>query len=180
MSSITSILRVKTVDESLNRSLNSSSSVSNYDTESPKDSAVKFDKIIIRIYNRTIAYNPSCSSGAPVGLSWEYSPEDIELPLEKYELHRDRCRRNKKEMLIPEEVRYDLLRYEFDVPTAEIANVTRNNMVLQRQRIKSSSQWQRREKVEAFLKSAKRGFTQMACKHNRGHPQCFTDDVILN
>jgi hypothetical protein len=191
----TSILRVKTIDESLKRSFdaksekaaiirgNPSSSLSN--EESPKD-AVKFDKIIIRNYNRAIAYNRAWSSVIPADLSWEheYDPEDIEVPLEKYEMHRDRYRRSKREMPLPEEIRHDLLRYGCNVPISEIVNVTSNNRMLQRQRIQSSSlqsQSQRRVKVEAFLKTAKRGFTQMVCnQQQQRHRQYFTHDVILN
>ena len=55
---IKSIMRFRTVDESLH---------SSYDTQpSAGRGRIKFDKVKIREYNRTIGDNPSCSSGPPV------------------------------------------------------------------------------------------------------------------
>jgi hypothetical protein len=190
-----SILRVKTIDESLKRSFHTKikkpasipCSNSSLSDEPPKD-VVKFDKVVIRNYNQTIVYNPSCSrSGVTTSLSsWEYDLEDIEIPLEKYEsLQRDnrRYRHSKREVVVlPEGYSYDLLTYEFKLPARIIVNQAHSNRILdQRQRIQLSSQSQRREKVESFLKTTKRGFTQMPRKQQqRHHRQYFTDDVMLN
>ena len=163
-----SILRVKTIDESLsNESLSkgkdkngrktsfhdsplavrieSDDSIHscNSSDSSSCSSSIKFDKITIRNYNRTITDNPSCSSGAPIGLSWEYDPQHIEMPIDTYESIRDGYRRSKQQMQIPENVRFDLLRNEFNVPVQEIVNMTNNVRLIQRQRIKTATQPQR-------------------------------------
>ena len=55
---VQSILRYRTIDESLR---------SSYETqESCGKGSIKFDKIQMREYNRTVGDNPSCSSGPPV------------------------------------------------------------------------------------------------------------------
>lgn len=54
-----SIMKFRTVDESLH-------SIYGSESDSPKDRSLKFDKILIREYARTLGDNPSCSSGPPV------------------------------------------------------------------------------------------------------------------
>lgn len=55
---IKSIMRCRTLDESLHSAYGS--------TASKGDRGIKFDKIVIREYSRTLGDNPSCSSGPPV------------------------------------------------------------------------------------------------------------------
>lgn len=86
-----------------------------------RPSSVKFDKIKIRTYNRTVVEHPSCVSGVPMGLSWEYDPSnDIEYSVDRYETIRcGERKRNKRDLYTTEDERYNLL-LECDVPVSEI------------------------------------------------------------
>lgn len=125
-------------------------------------SGVKFDKVIIRNYNLTIADNPSCTSGVPIGLSWEYDPQPIEMSVEAYESCRDGRRRRRNQMQMPGQLRFDLLRNEFDVSIREILRVQEEVERAQRIRIKALSQQQnwgrRREMADKIIKTANRRF----------------------
>ena len=88
------------------------------------NNAVKFDKICIRQYNRTISDNPSCSSGLPIGLDWDYDPDQLEIPIDTFEAFRKGSRRlNKVDLRMPYLERYNLLKYEFNVPADDIRKV---------------------------------------------------------
>mmetsp|Transcript_25271 Transcript_25271/g.37809 ORF Transcript_25271/g.37809 Transcript_25271/m.37809 type:complete len:309 (+) Transcript_25271:7-933(+) len=124
--------------------------------------SVKFDKVFIRSYNMTIAYHPSCTSGVPVGLSWEYDPQHFEMSVEAYESSRDGNRRSKSQMLIPRDIRVDLLR-EFNVSMREIFRANDEVERAQRKRMKALSQprRKRREMVDRIIKTANRGFRKV-------------------
>jgi hypothetical protein len=190
-----SILRIKTLDESLHQSFTggskrrrsstnrasfsscpdschsdisndlstsqSSSLAEDGLNDLPTQAGVQFDRITIRNYNMTLTDNPSCTRGIPVGLSWEYDPEEIEVPFEDYESSRDGFRRSKREMIIPDQIRYHTLRYEFDVSRQEITDMIKEVQNTRRQRLKAATQPQRRVKLESFLKTAKKGFSQI-------------------
>jgi len=125
-------------------------------------SSVKFDKVTIRSYNMTIADNPSCTSGIAVGLSWEYDPQEVEMSVEAYESSRDGNRRSKSQMLIPRDIRVDLLR-EFNVSMREIFRANDEVERAQRKRMKALSQprRKRREMVDRIIKTANRGFRKV-------------------
>lgn len=76
--------------------------------------------------------NPSCSGGAPIGLSWEYNPEIEALPLEDYEDTRG-PRRTSKQMAMPRSVREEILRREWGAKQSDMAQAVRENL-----RIKNS------------------------------------------
>jgi len=59
---IRGIMKCRTLDESLHSTYGSDSG-----SKSPeKDGGIRFHKIVIREYARTVGDNPSCSSGPPV------------------------------------------------------------------------------------------------------------------
>lgn len=100
-----------------------SSSTTNIGTSS-RSPIVTFDKILIRRYNRIAVDHPCCSSGVPVGLSWEYNPEEIEAKLDSYELRRKGKRRSCKDLKrIPDQTRYFMLVNDFDVPMSEVCKL---------------------------------------------------------
>lgn len=126
---------------------------------SPLPKTVKFDKVSIRCFNMTISDNPSCSSGVPVGLSWEFDPTQIEMPIESFELSRVDKRRCKRDLQIPAQVRNDLLN-EFDISLKEAIQVINQVEMTKRCRI-NSVQKQRRNVVGGIVKTVNKGFQQM-------------------
>jgi len=119
-----SSLKVVTVEESLHSTWGSSSQV-------PKN--VEWDKIHIREYARTVGDNPSCSSGPPLSISWEYNKETIVLTIDEYESERP-PRRSQYEMVLPRDVRFTMLREEWLVTQSEISIAIRTNVKTKIQR----------------------------------------------
>lgn len=71
---------------------------------------ISFDVVEIREYNRILSDNPATTNGPPVGLGWEYSPEDtVRIDLETYESYQSNARRSKRQLAIPSEVRQEML-----------------------------------------------------------------------
>ena len=76
-----------------------------------KATVVLPDSVEIRQYHRALSDNPSTSSGAPIGIGWRYDSEDtIRFDIDEYERCREGLRRTKKEMVIPPDVREEMLR----------------------------------------------------------------------
>ena len=63
---------------------------------------IRFGNVEFREYTRRLSDNPSTSSGAPIGIGWNFNPEDtISIELEVYEDDREGSRRTKRELAIP-------------------------------------------------------------------------------
>ena len=146
------------------RSLSSECDLTSCSSSSSNKPRVKFDKITIRNYNVTISDHPSCSSGAPIGLSWEYDPDHIEVPVESFEMLREGNRRNRGQMQMPAQIRHDLLRYEFDVPTKDILHHTKEVYHAKKRRMHSVKQAQRRAMVDCIVGSATKPFRRIVKK----------------
>lgn len=146
---------------SLRSSMSSDCDSTSCSSSSSSKPRVKFDKITIRNYNVTISDHPSCSSGAPIGLSWEYDPDHIEVPVERFEMLREGNRRNRGQMQMPAQIRHDLLRYEFDVSTKDILHHTKEVYHAKKRRIQSAKQAQRRARVDCLVDSATKPFRRM-------------------
>ncbi|KAL3809408.1 hypothetical protein ACHAXA_007008 [Cyclostephanos tholiformis] len=77
----------------------------------PERKLVKFALVEIREYVRLLSDHPSTSSGAPIGIGWNYDPKDTTiLDLNLYERSREGIRRTKRQLIIPREVRESMLR----------------------------------------------------------------------
>jgi hypothetical protein len=95
---------------------------------------ISFDVVEIREYKRILSDNPATSSGPPVGLGWEYYPEDtIILDIDTYESYQCGARRSKPQLVIPSEVRYEMLLDE-GYSSKEIAKVVRETRKIQERR----------------------------------------------
>ena len=63
---------------------------------------IRFGNVEFREYTRRLSDNPSTSSGPPIGIGWDFNPEDtISIDLEVYEDDREGSRRTKRELAIP-------------------------------------------------------------------------------
>ena len=189
-----SILRVKTLDESLDSvKLNScdaqktgdlspilssgtSSSSSTLSTCTPMSSpsnrggrssrkSVCFSEICIREYAMTIGDNPSCSRGAPVSLHWNYDPDHFTCSLHQFEeFRKTNPPRKRAEMIIPMDRRHEMLKDEWNVSTREILSIIKENKKIQEHRHKSALQTDRRIRNEALLENAKNSMRRLISK----------------
>lgn len=93
----------------LKSSMRSSSSLKSFSSQTMRPT-VSFSKLDIREYGIALSDHPSCSSGPPIQLGWDYS-ETKELKLEEYEKIRSSSRSEKREdMLLSYDTRDYLLR----------------------------------------------------------------------
>jgi hypothetical protein len=144
------IMKCKTLDDSLHSTYGSQSdNFSGYGEKS-----IKFDKIVIREYSRTIGDNPSCSCGPPVSISWEYNAVGA-VDLDEFESTRP-PRRSHFEMVLPRKVRQDMLKRDWDVTQRQIAEAVRNNVKTKNQRKSTVNNIGKATKVEEFMESAGR------------------------
>ncbi|GKY94709.1 hypothetical protein MPSEU_000436400 [Mayamaea pseudoterrestris] len=116
---------------------------------------IQFANIQIREYNRTIGDNPSCSSGPPISISWEYDPNTKVVSVDQYEDNRPPRRRH-FEMCLPRSVRQEMLRKDWDVTQTQIANAVRNNIKVKNQRRVTVSNLGKAAKFEEILERTQR------------------------
>jgi hypothetical protein len=86
-------------------------------------------------------------------IAWDYDPETKVVSIDRYEDMRP-PRRNHFEMILPREVRHQMLRSEWDVSQAQIASAIRNNIKVKNQRRATVNNLGKAEKMEEFFESA--------------------------
>jgi hypothetical protein len=143
---IKSIMVYRTLDESLHSMYGSDNG-----STRQEERRLKWDKVILREYARTVGDNPSCSSGPPVSISWEYNVLG-ELAVEEYEDTRP-ARRSQMEMVLPRKVRHDMLRREWDVTQRQIADAVRRNVKTKNQRRTTVNNLGKANKYEQVMES---------------------------
>mmetsp|Transcript_16041 Transcript_16041/g.22758 ORF Transcript_16041/g.22758 Transcript_16041/m.22758 type:complete len:171 (+) Transcript_16041:83-595(+) len=95
---------------------------------------ISFNIVEIREYNRILSDNPATTNGPPVGLGWNYSPEDtLRIDLETYESFQCNARRSKRQLAIPSQVRQEML-LEEGYSRGEIARTVREIRKIREQR----------------------------------------------
>jgi hypothetical protein len=120
----TSLSRIDcNINVSSNNSSNNSSNVSSAEPF-PKRS-VSFGPICIREYERTVGDHPAVSVGAALDLTWEYVVHDL-VPFEEFEQRRDGVRRTGSRLIIKRREREDILKKDYDVSRASIAQNIRS------------------------------------------------------
>lgn len=88
---------------------------------------VRFETVEFRQYVRILSDNPSTSTGPPIGIGWEFIPEDtIKIDVDLYERGCEdlRLRRRRDELVIPRDLRETMLR-EVGYSRHDIVNAIR-------------------------------------------------------
>ncbi len=134
-----SCMKVVTQRDSLSR-------IASRETTSPKlepireSRRVQFHTVQFREYHRALSDNPSPSSGAPIGIGWQYDPQyTFTQVLDEYEADRAGFRRMKRELAIPPDVREEMLR-DAGYPRAEIVTAARLARKYKERRVTSVNQ----------------------------------------
>lgn len=142
---VKSVMKCRTLDESLH---------SVYGAQKNHNQNIKFGTVGIREYGRTLGDNPSCSSGPPVSISWDYNVLG-EMEVEEYEETRP-ARRSQMEMVLPRKLRFDMLRHEWNVSQKHIAEAVRRNVRTKSQRRTTVNNLGKASKVEQLVESFSR------------------------
>jgi hypothetical protein len=123
---------------------------------------ISFDVVEIREYNRILADHPATSNGPPIGLGWNYSPEDtLIIDLETYESYQSDTRRSKRQLVIPSEVRQDMLLAEGYSPS-QIAKTVREIRKI-RERRNISFHHMKYDPIAERVETLKRGMKSGIC-----------------
>lgn len=117
---------------------------------SSSSSSVCFKNVEIREYCITIGDNPSCTSGCPISLGWEYNENLQALPLDFFEANRVGRRRQIHQMKMPANMRYDTLR-DWNVSTRDILVAQKQCEEVKKQRMNTLRKEQRRESMKCFF-----------------------------
>ena len=188
-------MKFKTLDESLHSTYGSSSyddSTSNTtgcrshnsSGTNGRQQRIQFKHIEVREYSRTVGDNPSCSSGPPVTITWEYDPNTLILSVEEYEDARP-TRRTMSQMILPRSIRTEILRKEWNVSQQQIAAAVRQGIRAKSQRRTTLGNLGKTDKVEEMIegatkqllrtlflrKSTSRSIQEMDEKMKRAHQQ---------
>eukprot|EP00592_Proboscia_alata_P004448 CAMPEP_0194377292 /NCGR_PEP_ID=MMETSP0174-20130528/30211_1 /TAXON_ID=216777 /ORGANISM="Proboscia alata, Strain PI-D3" /LENGTH=179 /DNA_ID=CAMNT_0039158545 /DNA_START=36 /DNA_END=575 /DNA_ORIENTATION=- len=151
-------MKVRSLQESL-------TSLRSFFDDTPLDSedssisgnSVEFNKLEIREYARVLGDNPACSSGPPVSLGWEHSPEDIEVSIDEYE-KRNPYKRLPKELLLPRTTREQMLR-DGGFTRSDVVRATKCATLLKKSRKKSNSRIgtdRMEERIEGVVRKGKK------------------------
>ncbi|KAL3766685.1 hypothetical protein ACHAWU_003441 [Discostella pseudostelligera] len=87
---------------------------------------VSFESVEFRQYVLALSDNPSTTSGPPIGLGWNFIPEDtIRVDIDLYEQGCEGIRRRGRELAIPRDLRENLLR-EVGYTRSDMVNAIRS------------------------------------------------------
>ena len=120
---------------------------------------VSYSKIEFRKYQRTLGDNPSVSSGPPVALDWEYSPNHLILNVDDYE--EKKRSRSKVELFMPKSIREDIVREYCDVSRSQMNAVAKEINITTRNRKATALSTDAQEKWTEMLQSASRKFKRI-------------------
>jgi phage shock protein A len=91
----------------------------------------------------------------PNSIGWNYNPDLITFPLEKYEKGRPN-RRSMREMALPRKVREEILKKEWGIPQTELAAAVRSTIKVKNQRRATVNNLGKADKAEEMMESAGR------------------------
>eukprot|EP00934_Nitzschia_sp_Nitz4_P005736 Nitzschia sp. Nitz4//scaffold116_size91068//5492//6342//NITZ4_004945-RA/size91068-augustus-gene-0.50-mRNA-1//1//CDS//3329533539//5726//frame0 len=149
---IPSIMKFRTLDESLHSKFGSTTSDS-------MDKRTSFDSVVIREYGRTIGDNPACSSGPPLCISWDYNVLG-KVKLNEFERNRP-PRRTNFEMVIPRKEREEMLKSEWNMTQRQVADAVRKNVRCRMQRVATVNNLDKATRMEEIWESAGRKFMRI-------------------
>lgn len=135
------------------------SSLSKGGTAPSSSFSVKFKSVMVREYSVTIGDNPSCTSGCPISIGWEYEDKIIDVPLDCFEEYREGQRRATHQMRLPATVRHNMLR-EWAVPTKEILKVQKQCDKVKKERITTLRNEQWKDSMKSLFSSRRTRMTK--------------------
>jgi len=159
-----SIMKLRTLDESLHRTYGSDDII-----VCRQKNSLQFSKINIREYSRTVGDNPSCSCGPPISISWEYNVIG-DIDLDDYENSRP-PRRLQSEMVLPRYLREDILRFEWNASRKDITESVRQNVKIKHQRRTTINNLGKAEKLEELIESVLRKLRRLMTRQKPVHKQ---------
>eukprot|EP00545_Synedropsis_sp_CCMP1620_P014057 CAMPEP_0119005390 /NCGR_PEP_ID=MMETSP1176-20130426/1691_1 /TAXON_ID=265551 /ORGANISM="Synedropsis recta cf, Strain CCMP1620" /LENGTH=321 /DNA_ID=CAMNT_0006957189 /DNA_START=49 /DNA_END=1014 /DNA_ORIENTATION=+ len=136
---------------------------SNNNNNTSKKSSIKrnvsFHQVQIRSYERALGDNPSVRAGPAISLGWQYN-ETQPIEFEDYETNRPQAR-TRQQLLIPRQVREDMLRNDCGVTQQELLSAVKKTNITRNQRRTTAASTDSAEKAQYVLQKASRKFKTM-------------------
>ena len=92
--------------------------------------SVRFDRVIVREYERTVGDNPSCTSGPPIAIGWSYSPTTV-FDLDRYEEIKSPLRRDRRDLFLSASERTSILKDHWQISSSELREARREATFIQ-------------------------------------------------
>lgn len=135
-----------------------------------RESSVRFDRIELREFDRTIGDNPSVSCGIPIGLDWKYK-STTSTNLDEYEESRLANRRPKQQLALAPEKRQEMLLKDWGVTFRELHQMASATDNIKKQRFESAMQTPAKARVEEVLETTKRRVSRVIKGHSKKKEQ---------
>lgn len=115
---------------------------------------VRFAQVKIREFEVVLTLNPAVTSGPSIGLGWDHAPNDEEYSVDEFEISRVRSRRDSKHLILPRNVREEML-LSLGYSHREIADAIRKTVRVKKQRTQTVQNLHV-SAMEEFLETATR------------------------
>ena len=120
-----------------------------------RENSVRFDRVEMREFDRTIGDNPSVSCGVPIGLDWKYNPKIFVQDLEDYESNR-KPRLSRYDLALTPYARRQMLLRQWSISYQELCDTAKETDSIRQQRLESAAQKPKEQKREEMLETTKR------------------------
>lgn len=125
----------------------------NKESSPSDDKLVRFNHIHLREYERVVGDNPSCSSGAPIGIGWAHTETKI-MTIDYYQSHKV-VRRSQMQMVLSRTERQRLL-LNWGASGPEVVDSIRANIRVKNQRRRTVNNLGTYDKIEEKLQNVSR------------------------
>ena len=132
--------------------------VSSLDHVDEQKSRVSFGNVKVRTHESILVDNPSCSGGPALGIGWRYDPNQVNLPLNHYELRQTKLygpNKYKPDELVLQRTEREEMLQKLGYTDQDLARSVRKNVKVKKQRRQTvdnlSAMWFE-ERVEAGTK----------------------------
>jgi len=149
-------IRSAMVSRTLHESLHRGKQPGREEKKVRSQSAVSFDQVNIREYERILGDNPSCTSGPPLSIGWKFSPDPMVISVDDYEDGKGDTPRYKSQFLVPKQIREQMLKEHAGVSRRDIVATVRGIQKQKSQRRKTAANlnmMKTEEKVETVKRS---------------------------
>mmetsp|Transcript_29250 Transcript_29250/g.49858 ORF Transcript_29250/g.49858 Transcript_29250/m.49858 type:complete len:407 (+) Transcript_29250:85-1305(+) len=149
-------IRSAMVSRTLHESLHRGKQAGREEKKVRSQSAVSFDQVNIREYERILGDNPSCTSGPPLSIGWKFSPDPMVISVDDYEDGKGDTPRYKSQFLVPKQIREQMLKEHAGVSRRDIVATVRGIQKQKSQRRKTAANLNMQgteEKVETVRRS---------------------------
>jgi hypothetical protein len=130
-------------------------------------SSVHFGTINIREYQRALVDNPAVTDGPPIGLGWDYDPQERNFDVDEYEDLKPTPRK-REEFCIPPRVREEMLVHEWGHTLHDIRRASQEAKEIRLRRERTQHMSKQSEQVCELVESSMRKWHRLKTRTIKG------------